>query len=38
MSCVGFDARRDSTDYKQGWAAFLCLLKLYLERGVRWEG
>jgi uncharacterized protein YndB with AHSA1/START domain len=33
----GFDAKRDSIDYKQGWTAFLCLLKLYLERGVQWE-
>jgi uncharacterized protein YndB with AHSA1/START domain len=33
----GFDPKRDSTDYKQGWAAFLCMLKLYLERGVKWE-
>ncbi len=34
---TGFPARRDSTDYTQGWAAFLCKLKLYLERGVQWE-
>jgi len=33
----GFRPKRDSIDYKQGWAAFLCLLKLYLERGMRWE-
>jgi uncharacterized protein YndB with AHSA1/START domain len=33
----GFAPDRDSTDYKQGWGAFLCLLKLYLERGLRWE-
>lgn len=33
----GFPADRDSTDYKQGWAGFLCLLKIYLERGQRWD-
>ncbi len=33
----GFAEDRDSTDYKQGWAGFLCLLKIYLERGQRWE-
>lgn len=37
LSHTGFAAERDSTDYRQGWAAFLCLLKLYIERGQRWE-
>jgi uncharacterized protein YndB with AHSA1/START domain len=34
---TGFAGRRDSTDYTQGWTAFFCKLKLYLERGVQWE-
>ncbi len=34
---TGFATRRDSLDYHQGWSAFLCKLKLYLERGVQWE-
>ena len=33
----GFASRRPSLDYKQGWSAYLCKLKLYLERGVQWE-
>lgn len=37
LTHAGFAAERDSTDYRQGWAAFLCLLKLYIERGQRWE-
>lgn len=34
---TGFEEDRDSTDYKQGWTGFLCLLKIYLERGQQWE-
>ena len=37
LSHEGFPDERDSTDYKQGWAGFLCLLKIYLERGQQWD-
>ncbi|MCP4547548.1 MAG: hypothetical protein GY835_13905 [bacterium] len=34
---LGFTARRDSTDYLQGWTAYLCQLRLYLQRGMQWK-
>jgi uncharacterized protein YndB with AHSA1/START domain len=35
---TGFPPDREGSDYAQGWAAFLHLLRLYLERGIgNWE-